>query len=107
VSFLPNPYNVRIDLPKLIYLLTTDLGKAKFFALHGFDPSRPKELDAALRKHPVLHPFENMNLTPHGAKYTIRCSLPSPDGRNPCARSVWIFDLGHSEARFVTAYARP
>jgi hypothetical protein len=107
VSFLPNPYNVRIDSPKLSYLLVTDLGKAKFFAVHGFDPSRPQELDAALRKHPALHPFENMFPTSHGAKYTIRCSLTSPDGRNPCVRSVWIFDLWQSEARFVTAYAQP
>jgi hypothetical protein len=105
VSFLPNATTVRIDPAKLAYLLTS--GKAAFFLRHGFDPDRPRQLDAALRQHPVNNRFENMIIGVHGVKFTVRCSLPSPDGRNPCAFTVWIFDPGTTEARFVTGYASP
>jgi hypothetical protein len=105
VSFLPNASTVRIAPAKLTYLLTS--GKAGFFIKHGFDPGRPLELEAALRRHPIINPFENIFVTVHGFKFTVRCALPSPDGRNPCAFTVWIFNPGTTEARFVTGYASP
>jgi hypothetical protein len=105
VSFLPNANAVRIDSAKLRYLLTS--GKSAFVLRHGFDPRRPSELAAALRQHPVVNPLEAIFVSIHGFKFTIRCALPSPDGRNPCAFTVWIFDPGATEARFVTGYASP
>ncbi len=105
MTFLPNANNVEIDPRKLTYLLTT--GKAKFFILHGFDSGRPMELDAALRAHPLRNPIENSFQTVHGTKYTVRCSFPSPDGRNPCILSTWIIDAGKTHPRLVTAYASP
>jgi hypothetical protein len=105
VNILPNAHSVRIDPAKLTYLLTS--GKALFFTRHGFDLSRPLELEAALRRHPVINPFEDKFVTIHGTKFTVRCALPSPDGRNPCTFTVWIFDPEETEARFVTGYASP
>jgi filamentous hemagglutinin len=106
VSFLPNAHNAQIHPRKLTYLLTT--GKAKFFGLHGFDLNRPLELDAALRAHPLRNQIESTETTIYGTKYLIRCSLPSPDGRDPCILSVWIVDSGETAPRFVTAYpSRP
>jgi hypothetical protein len=48
-----------------------------------------------------------------GAKFPDRtnasCTLsnPSPDGRNPCALTVWIIDAGQEHPRFVSGYASP
>jgi hypothetical protein len=98
--------NVIIEPPKLRYLFT-DLGKAKFFVMHGFHPSRPHELEAALRQHPVQNEIGGVFVTIHGTKFNVRCSMPSPDGRNPCTFSCWQFDLGMITARFITAYASP
>jgi filamentous hemagglutinin len=105
VSFLPNAHSVHIEPSKLTYLLTT--GKAQFFILHGFDPNQPHELDAALRQHPTRNRVESASHTVHGDKYTVRCTLPSPDGRDPCALTVWMVDVGQIEARVVTGYASP
>jgi hypothetical protein len=107
VNFVPNSGSLSIDPPKLTYLLQTDPGKAKFFAACGFDPSRPHELDAALRQHPVLNPYYSVVHTSHGTKYIVRCSLPTPNRRNPCVRTVWIIDAGRTVPRFVTGYASP
>jgi hypothetical protein len=107
VSFLPNAANLFIDPQKLTYLLQTNSGKAKFFARFGFHPSRPLELDAALRQHPVRNHYYNVVHTTHGTKYEIRCSIPTPDRRNPCVRTFWIIDAGHQVPRFVTSYASP
>jgi hypothetical protein len=103
VIALPAGNALRIDPRKLVYLLTS--GKAGFFTSHGFSLLRPSELDHALRVHPVSNQVEDIFLTVHGVKFTVRCSLPSPDGRDPCALTVWIVDPGEAEARFVTAYA--
>jgi hypothetical protein len=103
VAILPAGDNLQIDPRKLVYLLTS--GKAGFFNSHGFSLLRPSELDAALREHPVRDAVEDIFLTVHGIKFTVRCSLLSPDGRDPCALTVWIIDPGRTEARFVTGYA--
>ena len=105
MSFLPNARHVQIDPTKLTYLLTT--GKVKFFILHGFDPHNPQVSETALREHQIRNQIESASQTLHGIKYTIRCLMPSPDRRNPCALTVWIVDTGQGEARFVTGYASP
>jgi hypothetical protein len=107
VSFVPNAGTVSIDPAKLNYLLATNAGKAKFFARFGFDPSRPHELDVALRQHPVLNPYYSVFHTVHGAKYVVRCSMPTPDRRNPCVLTVWMIDAGRMAPRLVTSYAAP
>ena len=108
MNFVPNSGNLSIDPQKLTYLLQTDQGKAKFFvAICGFDPSRPHEFDAALRQHPVRNPYYNVTHTTHGVKYEVQCSMPTPNGRNPCVRTFWIIDAGRTMPRFVTGYASP
>lgn len=104
MSFVPNAGNVSIDPAKLTYLLVKNAGKAKFFARFGFDPTRPQELAAALRWHVVNHHYDSIYHTQHGTKYEVKCSAPSPDGRNPCIRSFWFVDAGQTNLRFVTAY---
>lgn len=105
MSLMPGAQNAQVDPRKLKYLVTS--GKARFFTDHGFHPNREMEWIAALRWHPQLNHIENVYQTVHGVKYTVRCSLPSPDGRNPCAFTVWMVDAGQSVPRFVTGYASP
>jgi hypothetical protein len=107
VSFVPNAGNVFVDPAKLTYLLATDQGKAMFFARFGFDPTQPQELAAALQWHVSNHHYDSIYYTPHGTKYVVKCSAPSPDKRDPCILSVWIVDSGQTIPRLVTAYANP
>jgi hypothetical protein len=108
VNFVPNLRHLIIEPAKLIYLLQTDPGKAKFFtATCGFDPTRPQEFDAALRQHPRHNPYYMVEHSAHGTKYDVRCSMLTPNGRNPCVLTVWMVDAGHSNPRFVTGYANP
>jgi hypothetical protein len=107
VSFVPNADHVSIDPRKLTYLLVCNAEKAKFFRLFGFHPSRSQGLAAALRWHIRHHHFYRDVPTRHGTKYEVRCSVPTPDGRNPCILSVWIVDAGQTVPRFVTAYGNP
>jgi hypothetical protein len=103
---LPNAEDARIDPRKLVYLHSS--GKLKFFEGHGFDGARPRELIHALKAHPLRNPVERVIPSPpHGVKYTVRCSIESPDGRDPCALTVWIIDAGQTRPRFVSLYASP
>jgi hypothetical protein len=103
---LPNADQAEIDPRKVDYLHTA--GKMKFFEMFGFDRSRPEELINALKDHPLRNVVERVvPASPHGVKYTIRCSIKSPDGRDPCALTVWIIDAGQSYPRFVSGYASP
>jgi uncharacterized protein DUF6883 len=107
VIFLPNAANVVIE-PQKLYYLFTDPGKSNFFTtMMGFHWSRRHELDAALRQHVLINEITEAIITTHGAKFNVRCTMPSPNGRNLCTFSCWIFDLGKVEARLVTAYASP
>jgi hypothetical protein len=77
--------------------------KARFFLALGFSQAEWRAMAAALAAHPALNPIESTTTTRHGAKYVVRCSLATPDGRNPCVVTVWMKD-GDSPPRLVTAY---
>ena len=107
MSFIPNAGNAVIDRGKLTYLLVTNPGKARFFALFGFDPSRPHELGDALRWHVYNRHYDSSHQTVHGTKYVVTCEAPSPSGRRPCILTTWMIDAGQTQPRLVTAYANP
>ncbi len=107
MSFVPNAGNASIDPAKLHYLLVTNAGKAKLFAMFGFDPARPQELERALRWHVRNRHYDRDIPSAHGMKYELNCSAPTPDGRDPGILSVWIIGTGHTLPRLVTAYASP
>ena len=77
--------------------------KARFFLHCGFSPADWRTMAEALAEHPVLNPVESTTATRYGAKYVVRCSLATPDGRNPCVVTVWMKD-GDAPPRLVTAY---
>lgn len=79
-------------------------GKAAFFNAFGFTAQGWASLREALRAHPGMHVVVDLATNPWGTKYEVRCSLPSPDGRNPCVRSFWLIDAASPNPRLVTAY---
>jgi hypothetical protein len=103
----PQCGNASIDPRKLTYLLVDHAGKANFFRLFGFDPRRTLGLAAALRWHIRRRHYDRDIPTRHGMKYEVKCSMSTPDRRNPCILSISIVDAGQTVLRLVTAYANP
>jgi filamentous hemagglutinin len=102
--------HARVDPAKITrYLLDGDHpdngGKAAFFLSFGFAPERWELLAQALIEHQSTNPTARTVEVAWGRMLTVECSMMSPDGRNPCIRSVWADD---SEGRpLVTAYPPP
>jgi hypothetical protein len=80
--------------------------KSKFFTGFGFTMRNWQVLAAALRHHGTQYDVISMRPTPNGMNYELRCNLQTPDGRNPCIRTVWEA-IGSAPPKFVTAYAYP
>lgn len=90
------------------YLLQPDhpvgASKAAFFQAFGFTLGQPEIMAAALVDHPERNPVSGVEAGTWGVKYTVRCHIRTPDGRDPCILSVWIVPPGSDLARLVTAY---
>ena len=78
--------------------------KSAFFRAFGFSAERVEEMAMALVDHPERKPAETARAGPWGAKYVVRCSVQTPDGRNPCILTVWMLPPGEESARPLTAY---
>jgi hypothetical protein len=101
--------HVLIEETKILgYLLAEDhpdgKSKAAFFLSFGFTIQNWTMLVDALRHHAANNPIKQKVESTHGVKYVIEGGIPTPDGRNPSIRSVWIQEVGQSIPRLVTAY---
>jgi hypothetical protein len=67
-------------------------GKAGSFRRFGFTQQHWPDLENGLRFHPQANPVAIVTRNPYGIRYTVRCSLSSPDGRNPCITTIWFTD---------------
>jgi hypothetical protein len=108
-TWLPNAHSPLISDAKVRdYLLDPNHagngGKAAFFNAFGFTAQNWAALRNALRAHPGMHLVVNVTTNPFGHKYEVRCNLTSPDGRNPCVRSIWVIDAANPNPQLVTAY---
>jgi hypothetical protein len=79
-------------------------GKAGFFRQFGFSQQMWIVLQEALRMHPRTNPVIGVTTNQYGVKYKIRCSLSSPDRRNPCINTVWLVDPQNGAPQLVTAF---
>jgi hypothetical protein len=109
VSKLPGLPAIQVDDVKVRdYLLNPEnpqnSGKAGLFTRFGFSRERWAELAESLGRHPVFNDVISTVSSSHGVKYVVQCALQTPDGRNPCLRSVWIVQPGRPGPRLVTAY---
>jgi hypothetical protein len=106
---LPNLDRRAIDIAKIsAYLLNArhpvGAAKAAFFFGFGFQEGEPERLRDAIMTHPVDNQVISTVTTPFGAKYVVQCMLNTPDGRNPCIRSIWVIEAIGMTPRLVTAY---
>ena len=78
--------------------------KASFFRRFGFSTDRPQVLIEALTAHPQHNRVIATRTSKFGTTSVVQCSLKTPDGRDPCIRTVWMLDVGSTIQRLVTAY---
>lgn len=78
--------------------------KARFFQRFGFAGDAPDVLTRALADHPGWNDIRSIAVSRAGIKTVIECRIETPDGRNPCIRTIWALDPGATIHRFVTAY---
>ena len=106
---LPNAENAYIQPAKILAYLLADHhpkggGKAGFLVRFGFSREQWQTLEQALLTHGAIHPVAAADDTQYGPVFIIDGILETPDGRNPCMRTVWMIDIGNDAPRFVTAY---
>lgn len=104
---LPNRSEAVVEVKKLTEYLLNDQhpiggGKSKFFKGFGFSQEEADVLEEALVFHAWQREVEQVTQSEYGTKYLLRCSIASPDGRNPCIVSVWI--VKETEPVLVTAF---
>lgn len=78
--------------------------KAAYFSHFGFDIADPTTFEYALLRHPLDNDILMVEDTARGRVSVVKCSILTPDGRNPCIISVWIKQGDTAAQRFVTAY---
>jgi len=108
MSNLPQPELLEVEEKKITqYLLNLEHAqggpKAVYFKNRGFELTEWELFAAALREHGATQPVTEVEETGHGRKYTVECSIATPDGKNPCILSVWIAK-GDRPPRLVTAH---
>jgi hypothetical protein len=98
----------RVDPRKILdYLLseTSSAGAAKnrHFRSRGFAPTAWEVFRDALTGHAQTASLEQVNpSSPYGVKRIYRCVITTPNGSNPCIRTVWQLRAG--DYWLVTAY---
>lgn len=107
---LPHADRCRVEPEKILgYLLNVShpqgWAKAQFFLARGFTRENWADLADALKRHGFENLVAETTNSPHGTKYLVTCHIATPDGRNPCIRTVWI-DEGDQQPRLVTAHPR-
>jgi hypothetical protein len=106
---LPSLERAYVELARVNAYLLCDThpdggGKAKFFKRFGFSSSQPEAFIAALLDHPKRNDAVDVRETVWGRRYTVKCSMASPDGRNPCIVSLWQIEK-NGAPRLLTAYS--
>jgi hypothetical protein len=108
VTHLPNAAAANVEEAKVRdYLLNSghpqNGGKSAYFRAFGFETGEWAVMRDALVSHAAVNHVAKTSRSPHGTKHAVRCSIQTPDGRNPCVTTVWIVD-GSRPPRLVTSY---
>ncbi|MBK6638574.1 MAG: hypothetical protein IPH08_06225 [Rhodocyclaceae bacterium] len=106
---LPNSAQAQVQQAKIVgYLLNlthADGGpKAAFFIARGFVAERWDEMADALVTQGRNNPVTKIVAHPWGVRYQVDCHCPTPDGANPCIRTVWELADVLAAPRLLTAY---
>lgn len=105
---LPQTDALQVDESKVVeYLLNLKHpkggSKAKYFRNRGFKPGDWQAMAKALKYHGATQTVTEAATTKHGRKFTVECTLETPDGKNPCILTGWIVE-GRRPPRLVTAH---
>jgi hypothetical protein len=108
VTILPDAAEAYVEERKILeYLLDVyhEFGgpKARFFLNHGFSRTSWETFAAALISHATRNDVVEAEHTRFGVIYEVRCALHTPDGANPCIRTIRERRSGR-RPRLVTAY---
>jgi len=106
---LPNAGNALVEDEKLAgYLLNPrhpqGVHKARFLGRFGFALVNLNVARQALLEHGRSHEVARVAQTSFGPRYAVEGILKTPDGRDPCVRTVWQMDDGEVAPRLITAY---
>jgi hypothetical protein len=104
---LPHAANASVELRRLQdYLLNVahPVGgpKARYFTARGFSRDGAEQFRMALVTHGRMNSVTRIVETAWGPRYTVECQCLTPDGSNPCIRTIWQFDDGDTP-RLITA----
>lgn len=106
---LPNASLARVEETKLLdYLLNPGhpqgRSKAQYFIGRGFEREAWGGLADALRAQGANNRVTKTTITPWGTRFQVDCHCPTPDGSNPCIRSVWEVTADDQPPRLLTAH---
>jgi hypothetical protein len=75
--------------------------KARFFIARGCASNAWALLQASLTIQGRANRITRSVETAWGTRHTVECNCPTPDGRNPCIRTVW--QMEDDAPRLLTA----
>lgn len=106
---LPNAHCALVEEKKIVdYLLNLGhadgVSKARFFLARGFGLAAWQTMRDALIAQGRDNQVTKLTRTPWGSRYQVDCHCPTPDGANPCIRSVWEIGNEGRCPRLLTAY---
>ena len=106
---LPNSNDAWVEEKKIRqYLLNSShvdgASKAKFFKARGFSDSSWQTMQTALVTQGVTNRVIKTVDNEFGKRYTVECTIPTPDTSNPCIRSVWEIKPEDGRPRLLTAH---
>ncbi len=90
------------------YLLNIDhtdgTSKAKFFLGRGFTADSWNKFSDALLTHGRTNTVKKVTEDKWGVRFRVECTLVTPDGSNPCIRTVWLLETNAKFPRLITAH---
>ncbi len=106
---LPHGASAQVDEKKILYYLLNlshpdGQSKARFFLARGFRLDAWDVFRAALISQGQNNTVTKVVENAWGTRYQVDCHCPTPDGANPCIRSVWQLEAGEAAPRLLTAY---
>lgn len=78
--------------------------KAKFFLARGFQANAWQVMRESLLAQGRNSLVTKITETEWGDRYQVDCHCPTPDGLNPCIRTIWEIAAGQHVPRLLTAY---
>jgi hypothetical protein len=108
--------SVHVDkIDKYLLVPRTD-DKSKFMFGHGFGQADTSQVADALLAHIAAHDVSGTRPVPDwndpsgntiaGHNYAVSCAFQTPDGRNPCIKTVWTV-LNGQRPTFQTLIPKP